>query len=169
MLARDSRKRSYSPNERGADGWQQRERLAWLAGAALLLLLLFSMVLLGGMLLYQTGQGRLVSTLLADQVRAGSITHIDRAVAGGRGFFLVRTGDDILALSEIPSHPRALPVAWVASSELFVDPALGCSFTMDGSYLRGPCIRDLDRYPITVQDGRILVDTAHPTPGVAHN
>jgi nitrite reductase/ring-hydroxylating ferredoxin subunit len=127
------------------------------------------MALLGGILLYQTASASLAYTIPADRVRADVITYIDPPVANGHGFFLVRTSDGILALSEIPSHPRALPVAWTANSELFIDPALGCSFTKDGSYVRGPCIRNLDRYPIAVQDGLIVVDTAHPTPGVAHN
>jgi nitrite reductase/ring-hydroxylating ferredoxin subunit len=169
MIAHGSRNRSHSPGKRGADGSLQRERLAWLAGSATLILLVSSMALLVGMLLYKTSSAGLVDTLPVDRVRADVIVHIDRAAANGRGFFLVRTSDGILALSEIPSHPRALPVVWIASSKLFVDSALGCSFTRDGSYVRGPCIRNLDRYPIAGHDGRVVVDTAHPTPGIAHN
>jgi nitrite reductase/ring-hydroxylating ferredoxin subunit len=169
MIAYSRREETIDPNKYRQSRALRRERLAWLAGGASLLLLLSSVALLGGILLYQGTSTGLVDTMALDEVRPNIIIHIDRTAAGERGFFLVRTNDGILALSEMPSHPRALPVTWVRSSELFIDPALGCSFKMDGSYVRGPCVRDLDRYRVAVQDGRIVVDILHPTPGTAHN
>jgi nitrite reductase/ring-hydroxylating ferredoxin subunit len=147
----------------------RREVLARAAAIALLLLLLTAMAIVVAMLLPGPPRAEVVDVGTIGRVRADAPTYVDRSAAGERSFFLVRAQEGILALSDIPAHPNALPVAWIDAWQLFVDPALGCSFAADGSYVRGPCIRNLDRYPITLQGGRVLVDIWRPIAGRPHN
>ncbi len=147
---------------------RRREQLAWLAGVGVLLLILAGSIVVLGML------PPWATTSQAFEIDAGA----ERDVLPGTpiylpptdhpGFFLVRTDAGIQALAAMPAHPRALPVVWAAAERHFVDPALGCTFQPDGSYIRGPCPRDLDRYPTSIRHGRVFVDVNQVIRGQAH-
>jgi hypothetical protein len=46
-----------------------------------------------------------------------------------------------------------------SGASVFRDPCFGATFNRDGSWVSGPSSRGLDQFPVTVKDGRILVDT----------
>ncbi|MDP8971077.1 MAG: Rieske 2Fe-2S domain-containing protein, partial [Actinomycetota bacterium] len=51
-------------------------------------------------------------------------------------------------------------VPWCASSQWFECPCHGSKYNRWGEYRHGPAPRGLDRFPLTVENGRVIVDTA---------
>lgn len=74
---------------------------------------------------------------------------------GGR-FFLVDTGEGLLALDQTCTHLDCL-LAWSEQTGEFVCPCHGSRFAADGALLTGPAPRDMDRFPMQVigPDGAI--------------
>jgi hypothetical protein len=145
-----------------------RERCALAAAGAIVVFMLAGLAIVLTLFVSLAPRAAVLDLGPESHLRGDFPIYIDRSVAGTSGFFLVHTSHEILALSDITSHPSALPVIWERTAKLFVDPALGCSFEADGRYLRGPCPRDLDRYVVTIEKGRILVDTAQLVAGQPH-
>jgi cytochrome b6-f complex iron-sulfur subunit len=84
----------------------------------------------------------------------GSVT----PVTAGR-FYLVRQQDGgFIALYRKCSH-LGCAVPWDPASGRFVCPCHGSEFESDGDVLNPPAPRALDRFPITIADGVITVDT----------
>ncbi len=81
---------------------------------------------------------------------------------------LTREGDEVLALWWRCTH-LGCRVPWVESEGEFQCPCHGSRFSRTGEYLAGPAPRGLDRFPIEIQDGRIVIDTGTvilgPPPG----
>ncbi len=50
------------------------------------------------------------------------------------------------------------PVKWLPESNHFEDAQLGNKWNRDGQYLEGPDQRDLDRFPVIVENGQVLID-----------
>jgi cytochrome b6-f complex iron-sulfur subunit len=75
-------------------------------------------------------------------------------------FFLVRTGEGLLALYKVCTHLDCL-VLWDEQEQRFVCPCHGSQFARDGSYLSGPAPRALDRFVMQVvsEEGVMLVET----------
>ena len=48
---------------------------------------------------------------------------------------------------------------WCSTSTLFECPCHGSKYTLSGEYFAGPAPRGLDRFPITVSGGKVVVDT----------
>jgi hypothetical protein len=147
---------------------RRRERLAWAAGAGLLLIILAASLAVFGMLApwARTPHSAEIDAGAEGDVVAGTPTYIPPT--DHPALFLVRTDAGIQALAAIPSHPRALPVVWAAAEQHFIDPALGCTFQPDGSYIRGPCPRDLDRYATSVRQGHVFIDIRQVIQGQPH-
>lgn len=88
-------------------------------------------------------------------------------------FWLVRRGEaEFLALlSRDPESGCTVP--WRPEFEYrgwkgwFRDPCHGGTYDLAGRCYTGPCPRGLDRYPVTIGDGRVLVDTGRTIPGPA--
>jgi nitrite reductase/ring-hydroxylating ferredoxin subunit len=79
-------------------------------------------------------------------------------------FYLVKTGDEFLALSAKHPHRPYCFINWIEAESRYIDPCLGTQFNLDGSYISGP-IADMERYPILVKDGQISVDLSRRIPG----
>lgn len=101
-----------------------------------------------------------------DDFPPGSVTPFN----SGR-FFLVRLPDGgFLALYRKCTH-LGCAVPWDHARQQFICPCHASAFEMDGQVINPPAPRPLDRFPVTVVDGVIRVDTStaiqrdHTSPG----
>jgi Rieske Fe-S protein len=88
----------------------------------------------------------------------------DYAAAGvyskfrNRGFFIVRRGEKLFALSAICTHKKCKLVA--ERDRSFYCPCHGSVFDADGKVLQGPARRDLPVFAVTTdENGKLLVTT----------
>jgi cytochrome b6-f complex iron-sulfur subunit len=103
-----------------------------------------------------------------DDFPPGSVT----PVTNGR-FYLVRQEDGgFLALYQKCTH-LGCAVPWEPELGQFVCPCHASAFEIDGDVINPPAPRPLDRFPVTIADGRVNVDTGqrierdHPGAGDA--
>jgi cytochrome b6-f complex iron-sulfur subunit len=73
-------------------------------------------------------------------------------------FYLSRSKGELFALSQACPH-LACRVPYCEASGRFQCPCHGSEFTLAGEWLNGPAPRGLDRYPIQIRDGLVVVDT----------
>ena len=86
----------------------------------------------------------------------------------GLSLYLVNTGSELVAFDRhTPHHTRVL-FEWAPMNHRFEDPLTGSRFALDGTWLLGPATRNLDRYPVTVEDGQIWIETSRLMPGRSH-
>jgi nitrite reductase/ring-hydroxylating ferredoxin subunit len=51
------------------------------------------------------------------------------------------------------------PVVWAGDEHHFIDPCHGSTYTSTGAYVRGPSLRDLDQFGVSIdEDGWIAID-----------
>ena len=87
----------------------------------------------------------------------GSVTPVN----AGR-FYLVRLEDGgFLALYRKCTH-LGCAVPWDPARGQFVCPCHASAFEADGKVLNAPAPRPLDRFPVTIENGIIKVDTGTP-------
>lgn len=92
-----------------------------------------------------------------DDFPAGSVTH----VSNGR-FYLTRLEDGgFLAIYQRCTH-LGCSVPWDQTQGQFVCPCHNSQFTTSGEVLNPPAPRPLDIFPVSIDDGMILVDTGTP-------
>jgi cytochrome b6-f complex iron-sulfur subunit len=74
-------------------------------------------------------------------------------------FYLVRQADGgFICLSHKCTH-LACVVLWHAADEQFYCPCHGSRFSPDGTVLNQPATQPLARFPVTIEDDQVLVDT----------
>lgn len=56
------------------------------------------------------------------------------------------------------STVRGAPVVWVSERDRFEDVEAGSEWDRTGKYIFGPDIRDLDRFPVSVENGELIVE-----------
>ncbi len=99
---------------------------------------------------------------------ATSLIDDDVAEVPAAGSYLTRVEGEIVALSDVCTHLHCR-VTFCRSSGRFECPCHGTVFNRAGDYLSGPAPRGLDRHPVEIRDGVVLVDTAvtvtGPPPG----
>lgn len=101
--------------------------------------------------------GKVISAGLVDDFPPNSVT----AFNNGR-FYLVRRADGgFLALYHKCTH-LACVVLWHESEGQFYCPCHGSRFEADGKVLNRPATRSLHRFPVTIEDGDVRVDTGTP-------
>lgn len=89
-----------------------------------------------------------------DDFPPGSVT----LVTNGR-FYLVRQSDGgFVALYQKCTH-LGCAVPWVPEQGQFVCPCHASAFEIDGELINPPAPRPLDRFPVTISDGIVSVDT----------
>lgn len=87
-----------------------------------------------------------------------------RDAAGNFTVFLARSTRQ----EEAILVPRTCLVEWDDSLEEFLELCGGSRWTREGKYISGPAPRDLDRFPMRVDDGKLFIDlklekgAAHP-------
>ena len=87
-----------------------------------------------------------------DDFEDGSVT----ASRNGK-FFLVRQGDEFLALYQVCTHLGCL---LRATNEGFACPCHGSKYTQDGTLVASPAPRDMDQFAVEVtEEGHVVVDT----------
>lgn len=89
-----------------------------------------------------------------DDFPLGSVTPI----TNGR-FYLVRADDGgFVALYQKCTH-LGCAVPWEPERGQFVCPCHASAFEMDGEVINPPAPRPLDRFPVTIENNQVLVDT----------
>jgi cytochrome b6-f complex iron-sulfur subunit len=75
-------------------------------------------------------------------------------------FWLTHSGDGILALYKVCTHLGCL-YAWRDQEGKFICPCHGSQFEYDGTYIRGPAPRSLDRFVVQLvtPDGEVVAET----------
>jgi cytochrome b6-f complex iron-sulfur subunit len=105
--------------------------------------------------------GGLVAVLPERDLPEGAV----RFVREGR-FYLSRSQGELFALSQACPH-LACRVPYCEGSGRFQCPCHGSEFTLAGEWINGPAPRGLDRYPLQIRDGVVVVDTREPVEGPA--
>jgi cytochrome b6-f complex iron-sulfur subunit len=105
------------------------------------------------------GAGAEVRTVETGAVPAEGVLEVPAARA-----YLTRVGDEIVALSEKCPH-LGCRVPFCESSGQFECPCHGSVFNRIGEFREGPSPRGMDRYPVSVVDGYVVLDTGNQEKG----
>lgn len=147
--------------------YQTRQRLAASAAFAFLAMA-GTAVALGVAMLWPRTWERASSV---QQLRSGTPQLL---MIAGQEIYLLWENGAPLALSTRDPHgpygsgcqnPR---VRYDAASAHFIDPCGGATYERNGSYVRGPSPRSLDRFPVRVNAGQVEIDAGETIPGKAH-
>lgn len=71
---------------------------------------------------------------------------------------VVPEGARVMALYQKCVH-LGCRVPWVVDAQRFQCPCHGSNYNIRGEYILGPAPRGLDRFPIRIEDGRVIVST----------
>jgi cytochrome b6-f complex iron-sulfur subunit len=88
---------------------------------------------------------------------------------------LVPTNDDVvglkdkglMAIYQVCTHLGCL-IPFQAAENRFICPCHGSTFQRNSNYVLGPAPRNLDQFPITIEEGVAVVDTGKKKTGVTH-
>lgn len=80
--------------------------------------------------------------------------------------YISRQGSELLAFSSICPH-AGCGVTFNEGKDRFICPCHQTDFARDGARVKGPSPRGLDRLPVKVEDGRVLVSYERYRPGQA--
>ncbi|MCS7220189.1 MAG: Rieske 2Fe-2S domain-containing protein [Anaerolineae bacterium] len=148
------------PISGGGQKFSRRELLnyAWLASLGILLVNVAGIGFLFAMPRFKEGEFGGVFTLgrVSDLPPVGS-----PPVNYPKGkFWLTRTEQGVLALYKVCTHLGCL-YGWNDQEGKFICPCHGSQFAYDGTYLRGPAPRSLDRFVVQLvtPDGQVLAET----------
>lgn len=141
-------------------GLTRREFVGWLWGAALVGL--FGQ---GGAALLQFLKPRVVPGTFGGEVVAGTLEEFEPGtvsyVQQGR-FYVSRLEDGgVLALWQRCTH-LGCTIPWRADEQQFHCPCHSSLFNRQGEVVGGPAPRPLDLFPVSLRDGKLVVDTGRP-------
>ena len=135
----------------------RRDFLKWAWGAAGVLVMVEMGIVTLKFLSPRTVEGEFGSVITIGNVEdfpPGSVTPFPN----GR-FYLIRMDDGgLLALYHKCTH-LGCAVPWDQAAGQFVCPCHASAFEPDGEVINPPAPRPLDRFPITIENGVIQVDT----------
>lgn len=97
--------------------------------------------------------GGVLPLLAPDAYPDGSATFVRQ----GR-FFVSRVKDELFAIAQKCPH-LGCAVPFCESSGHFECPCHGSVFNAAGEWVSGPSPRGMDRYPLQIADGRVIVNT----------
>ncbi|MFL7838980.1 MAG: ubiquinol-cytochrome c reductase iron-sulfur subunit [Candidatus Promineifilaceae bacterium] len=98
--------------------------------------------------------GGVVDAGAVDSFTPGSVVHFP-----GSRFYLIRAPEGgFLAVYQRCTH-LGCSVEWEADKGQFFCPCHASSFDMVGNVQNPPAPRALDTFPVTIEDGQVLVDT----------
>jgi cytochrome b6-f complex iron-sulfur subunit len=147
-------------------GINRREFLnyAWLATLGVLLVNVGGIGFLFSMPRFKEGEFGGIFTL----GRVSDLPSVDAAPASfpKLKFWLTRSEEGVLALYKVCTHLGCL-YAWRDQEDRFICPCHGSEFERNGTYIRGPAPRSLDRFVVQVvgADGEVLAETDTETGG----
>lgn len=106
----------------------------------------------------EAGQfGGMIEAGLVDDFPPGSVAEFKE----GR-FYLVRTMEGgFIAIYRKCTH-LGCAVPWNQAEQKFICPCHASEFEMDGQVMNPPAPRPLDRFGVSIADGRVTVDTSTP-------
>lgn len=104
--------------------------------------------------LASVGGGGTVSLLSPDAYPEGSATF----VRAGR-FFVTRAREELFAVSQKCPH-LGCAVPFCEASGRFECPCHGSVYNLAGEWVSGPAPRGMDRHPLQIVDGAVIVNTA---------
>jgi len=108
--------------------------------------------------------GSKVTAGSVDDFPAASVTEFADA-----RFFLIRVEDGgFLAVHSRCPH-LGCTVQWVEETKQFLCPCHASKFDSHGDHGSPPVSRPLDTFPITIEDGQVIVDTAQLTQRTAYS
>lgn len=98
--------------------------------------------------------GGVINAGLLEDFPPGTVT----PVTGGQFFLIRREDEGLLALYRKCTHLDCV-VLWSEQHRHFSCPCHGSEFTADGEVLNPPAALPLRRFPISMDNGEVLVDT----------
>ncbi|HYF66458.1 MAG TPA: Rieske 2Fe-2S domain-containing protein, partial [Herpetosiphonaceae bacterium] len=75
--------------------------------------------------------------------------------------------EGLLAIYQVCTHLGCL-IPFQAAENRFICPCHGSTFQRNSNYVLGPAPRNLDQFPITIEEGLVTVDTGKKRTGVTH-
>jgi cytochrome b6-f complex iron-sulfur subunit len=106
------------------------------------------------------GFGGKVRAVSADAVTAGTVVEVPAA----RAYLTTDAAGEVIALSEKCTH-LGCRVPFCSSSGQFECPCHGSVFNRVGEYRAGPAPHGMDRYPVIIEEGMVVIDTSGTTKG----
>ena len=101
--------------------------------------------------------GSILNVGAVDKFPPNSVTHI----TNGR-FYIVRLGDGgFLAIYHRCTH-LGCTVPWDETQQKFICPCHSSEFDKQGTVKNPPAPRPLDLFPVSIVDGKIMVNTGEP-------
>lgn len=125
----------------------------------------FTFIGLSSLLTYALPRPTLIS---AGRVATLTLIESPYFVAGEEPFYIVNTGEKFLILSAMAPHPNSCLLKWIVEESKFIEPCLGIQFSLDGTYLRGPAPRNMDRFEYQILDGILYVNVSQKILGEKH-
>lgn len=132
--------------------------LAWLASLGFLTINLAGVTYLFSMPRFKEGE-------FGGVFNAGRVSDLPAAGSAPQNFpklklWLSNTAEGVLAVYKVCTHLGCL-YNWADQENKFICPCHGSQFEADGSYIRGPAPRSLDRFVVRIvsQDGTVLAET----------
>lgn len=104
------------------------------------------------------GRGELVLAS-PDAYREGTVTWVRE----GR-LYLTRARGELFAVTQACPH-LGCRVPYCEASARFECPCHGSVFNLAGEWISGPAPHGMNRYPIRIEEGRVVVDVAEPEQG----
>lgn len=104
--------------------------------------------------LADVGGGGLLPLLPPDAYPEGSATFVRE----GR-FFVTRAKGELFAVSQKCPH-LGCAVPFCEASGRFECPCHGSVYNLGGEWISGPAPRGMDKHPLQIADGRVIVNTA---------
>jgi nitrite reductase/ring-hydroxylating ferredoxin subunit len=86
----------------------------------------------------------------------------------GLGLFLVNTGSELIAFKPYTPHDTRCILPWSSLTGRFEDPCTASKFRLDGTCIEGPATRNMDRYPVKIVGGQILINISRVIQGEPH-
>ena len=83
-------------------------------------------------------------------------------------FFLILVNGQPVALNRKDPHPLGCLIKWDAQRQRLVEPCLGSEYDRHGTWLSGPALQDMNRFPARLNGARVEVDFTRTVEGAFH-
>jgi hypothetical protein len=71
--------------------------------------------------------------------------------------YVVNNGSEVIVIDPHIQTPNSFTANWNEKERRYIDPLTGAQYDLYGRVSRGPATIDLPRYPVVIQDGRVMV------------